>query len=66
MTLPSNIKRNPQDFQTFSKILEEFRSFISEHESELESWNIDTDCLDWHIDCVEMCSDRIAFKLTCE
>lgn len=63
MTLPKNIKNTPESFQAISKILEEFRTYINEHERELQSWNIDTDCLDWHIDCVEMCADRVAFKL---
>lgn len=45
-----------------SQALREFANYVEENDKRISEYNIDTDCLNWHIECVEACLDRIACR----
>jgi hypothetical protein len=48
---------------TITKLLAEWNQLDDGTKKTLEEWNIDVDCMKWHLESVEQVYDRIVFKL---
>lgn len=44
------------------RALREFADYVEDNEERIGGYNIDTDCLFWHIGCIEACLHRIAYR----
>lgn len=49
--------------ETITKLLAEWQQLDDEAKKTLKEWNIDTECMEWHLESIEQVYDRIVYKL---